>query len=354
MRELQVTTMALIGLLGIGCGDTPDPGDDAGPARDGSAPGADAGPPMGVDAGPPGGDAGPPGADGGPPDESCTPTPGGAMGGAYCDLFHLSLVDDGSGDVEARLSGRVHPDGLPDEGCAVIDEVEVQQGGVAIGTLAGIGDYSRAGNGAPIARGPALPEMTTICGGDEDRFGGFGFIVRGRMDGGSFEAACADAEGGGRWPPALVITCHENVDQRPVSTYAGVDTFSGMTFTQLDVSVPHGPGGALTSVDSTVHVIGHADTIFGGEPAPPPFDITGLDTSVSESEAPAWGTYSSLLLSVMGDPLGTALCPEGWSGTGPEPPPAPVMILRLSGNGERGPFVTEAYVDMCTRTPIGP
>lgn len=318
-------------------------GPSDGGASDGATPPTDAGTSS---------DGGAPGVDGGP-GPACAPTAGTATAGAYCDLFHLALIDDGTGAVEATLTGRLSPDGLAADGCATVDEIEVQEGGVAIGTMTGIGAYAQGSQSAVLARGPALPEMSARCGGDEGRFGGFGFVIRGRMDGGTYEARCADAEGGGRWPPALVVSCHENVDARPFGAYVSIDAGGGFTFTTLDVTMPHGPGGALTSIDGTIHVTSGAYG-FGSAIAPDPFDASGFDASVYESSAPGPGTYSDLYLSTMGDPFGMDLCPVGWDGTGDPPDPPPVMLIRLTGTGERGAFSTEVYVDDCTRIPSGP
>ncbi len=344
-----------MGLTGVGCdGGTPIDGGDRDGAvvrLDGGA-SADSGTTAG-DGGTAPSDGGTTPTDGGGPGPSCTPTSGGATASAYCDLFQLAVMDDGSGAATARLSGRLTPDGLTDGGCATVDSIEVQEGGATIGTLDGVGAFETGSQNAVLARTPALPEMKTRCEGDANRFGGFGFIIRGRMDGGTFEAHCADAEGGGRWPPALVVSCHQNVDEPPFSTYVSVEPYDTFTFTTIDVTAPHGPGGALTSVDGTVHVIAGADPWSGGV-VPDPFDITGVDGSTSEGSAPLTGAYSDLSLSTMGDPFRVDLCPVGWDGTGPEPDPPPVMLLRITGTGARGPFSTEAYVDDCTRVPSGP
>lgn len=287
------------------------------------------------------------------PGPRCSPTSGAATADAYCDLFHLALVDDGSGSVEALLTGRLRPNGLAEDGCATVDTIEIQEGGAAIGTMAGVGAFDHGDQRAVLARGPALAEMTARCASDEGRFGGFGFVIRGRMDGGTYEARCADAEGGGRWPPAIVVSCHENVDAPPFGAYVSIDGAAGFTFTTIDVTMPHGPGGALTSVDGAIHVNAEAYA-FGGGVAPEPFDATGFEGSVHESSAPLPGTYTSLYLSSMGDPFGMELCPFGWSGVGDPPDPAPVMLLTLTGAGERGPFSTDVYVDLCTRAPPPP
>ncbi len=310
---------------------------DAGPGLDGGG-SLDGG--GGSDGGGGATDAGP----------DCDPEPGSESVGAYCDLFELAVIDDGAGAVRARLTGRVGPDGVPDGSCAVVDEVEVREGDTTIGTLDGGGPFTTHDQYAVIAQDTALPEMISRCDGDADRFGGFGLIIRGRMDGGTFEARCADAEGGSRWPPALVITCHENVDEPPFGAYTSVDSYGAFTYSTVDVTVPHGSGGALTSVDGTIRVIPHADS-WSSVVVPDPFDVTGMDGSVHEGSAPLPGTYTQLLLSKDEDIFGTDLCPPPDTGEpGPAYEPPPVMLIRVTGTSERGPYSTEALADYCTRT----
>jgi len=42
-------------------------------------------------------------------------------------------------------------------------------------------------------------------------------------------------------------------------------------------------------------------------------------------------------------------CPTIPPMRGPDDPPLPVMLLRLTGGGERGAFSSEAYVEICER-----
>lgn len=282
----------------------------------------------------------------------CEPTTGPATGGGYCDLFELAVFTFDDAAPEARLYGRVTPDGFTAGGCAVVDEVEIQRGGAVVGTLPGVGTFAPGSETALLAQGPPLLEMTTRCEGDLERFGGFGLVVRGRVDGGSFEAHCADAEGGSRWPPAIRITCHHGVEGRPVGGYAMVSDTAMFDSTSLSAYVPHGPGGALTAVDSTVHVIpGFAPALFG--PPPPmldPFDATPFTTAgVTESTLPGTSTMTSnlsLLATEVLFPL--AICPPPSTGPpGPGDPLPPVFLARLTGTGERGAFSTEAYVNFC-------
>lgn len=345
----MVPALLAAGLM-LGCdGGEIDPGDDAGGSLDGATLREDAGH---RDTGPGGGDAGPPAPDAGPVGPACEPAPGPAMNDAYCDLFELAIFDAGTAGAEARLYGRLSPNGHVDGTCATVDSVEVQEGGARIGELPGVGGYTVGSESAILARGDVLPEMASRCAGDEDRFGGFGFIIRGRVDGGTFEARCADAEGGGRWPPALVVTCHENVDEPSAfGTYAMVETpVPGIVLTSVDVSMPHGPGGAILDVDDTARVIPHVDP-FGGGVAPPPFDVTGWSTSATESTAPAPGVHTQVSFWTMSDVFGPELCPTPPVDPGPDFDPAPVMLFRFSGTSEHGAFSSETLVDDCARIP---
>lgn len=325
-------------LLDVGPRGTDAPSAADAPGSD--APGRDA---AGTDApGAPGPDAG----------GLCTPTAGPATGGGYCDLFELAVFTFDDAAPEARLYGRVTPDGLTTGGCAVVDEVEIQRGGAVLGTLPGVGTFASGSETALLAQGPPLSEMTTRCEGDLERFGGFGLVVRGRVDGGTFEAHCADAEGGSRWPPAIRVTCHHNVEGRPVGSYAMVSDTATFDSTSLSAYVPHGPGGALTAVDSTVHVIpGFAPALFG--PPPPmldPFDAGPFASAgVTESMLPGTSTMTSNVSLFATDVLfPLAICPPPSTGPpGPGDPLPPVFLARVTGAGERGAFSTEAYVNFC-------
>ena len=275
----------------------------------------------------------------------CEPAPGGASVGAYCDLFELAILRRAGLPTEARLSGRVSPEGVAEGGCATIDEVDVLEGSSVVATLEGAGAFATGLASALLAAGEASAPLTTRCEGDTQRFGGFGLVLRGRVDGGTLEARCADAEGGSRWPPALRVTCHEGLSRQPAYAHAAVMSHGALTTTTLDVTVPHAPGEALTSVSGSVHVI-PASAPFG-PPAPMPFDASGWTTSASEGTSPVFGLASTLQLFADRALFTTELCPVPASGPpGPGAPP-PVLLVRLTGSGERGAFSTEAYVDSC-------
>jgi hypothetical protein len=273
-------------------------------------------------------------------------------GGAYCDLFELALFRSG-GATEARLYGRLNAG--PGTGCTRVDEVEFLEGGASIATFEGAGVFASGEQRALLGRGAAPSAMTDRCAMEDRRFGGFGILVRGRYDGGSFEARCADAEGGGRWPPALRITCHEGVDQRPFSSYAFVTATGMFTSSTLDVTSPHGAGGALLGADMRVRVIPAAYSLPFGPPPPmiDPYDSDGWTGSVAESPGTELtGPYSQIHLTRSGAAFTTDLCPAPMPVPDPMAPPPPVFLVRITGTGERGPYSTEAYVEHCNTTSM--
>ncbi len=276
----------------------------------------------------------------------CTPKAGAAAVKAYCDLFELAYFEMDGAAPRVELRGRVSL-ATPEPACAVIDAVEVQTGGKTVATLGGAPSFGSGSERAVLASGPGFEALSTRCKGDVNRFSGFGFLVKGRMDGGTFTASCADAEGGGRWPPAVRVTCHKNVDASPFTASATVNTGSFKSATMY-LTVPHGAGGALKTVAGTIHVIPGTATSFGAPPAPAPFDSTGWGGTLSESTSPFVNTSISLLNTT--STLPAELCPKpGTPGPGYVPPP--VFLARITGNGEHGAYSTEAYVNYCTPSP---
>ncbi len=278
---------------------------------------------------------------------ACVPTGGAAMGDAYCDGFFLSLFTRDDGAPRMTLRGRLRPNDVSEGACAVLDTIDVQVGGVTVTTLDGVWN-----TGTPsdlLAEGASFPELTERCAADEDRFGGFGFVLHGRVDGGSFTAHCADAEGGGRWPPAVTVSCHHNVEAAPRTAYAMVSSNPAFTYSSLDVTLHHASGEAITAAEDTVRVIPGFATAFGPTPDLDPFDSTGWTASIYES-SDGTGAYSGVQLMRMGA-LPMELCPPPSTGP-PEPgdPLPPVFLARIRGTAEHGAFSTEAYVAGCFTT----
>jgi hypothetical protein len=280
---------------------------------------------------------------------ACKLAPGNAEVGSYCDLFRLALIDDGTGAMNARLSGRLMADGVPDGDCIVVDEVKVLQAGTAIGTLAAAGEFISGDQDGVIAQGPALSEMTDRCTDDANRAEGFGFVIRGRMEGGSFEAHCADAESGSRWPPALIVTCHKSIETPPTYGYLTVDTIDGVSNSSINVSVPQTAGHKLLTVDASIRIIPVGNSLSAPSMAAP-FDINDVSGGVTSVETSPQGPYADVRLSKFEDIFGTKLCPK-FTGEdpGPDPQMPPLLLIRFSGESEAGPYSAEAIFETCTR-----
>jgi hypothetical protein len=348
------TTLCIVVLI-AGCGSgTVAPGDSGGAQNDaavgdGGSVGHDVGPTS--DAGPgndafivTGNDAGP----------SCMPSAGTAMVTGYCDLLQIAVIDHDGAPSDLILSGRVFTTGSTMPSCAVIDGVDIVQSDATspvVQHLAGSGAIALDSGEHEIARGLPVAAITAACGSDDPamRFDTYGLVVRGHVDGGTFEAHCARAEGGGRWPPALRITCHRNVDAPPNSGNGMVSnaTFMGMAFssTMLYASAPHGPSGALMSVDSTIHVIAQRSPFDTGMPIAS-HDTTGWMGSANESGSTP--SYSQLQAFASSAEFDTTLCPPPM--TGPPPPnyvPPPVFLARMTGMGGHGAYSTEVFVNYC-------
>lgn len=329
-------------LAGVACGGDSGRGDAGAASGDGDvahdgAPGDAARWDAGV------GDAGEPRPDG----EVCSVTPGDATFDAFCGFVQLALMDDGAGSVRARLSGTLSLRGLPTPAgsCVQVDSVEVLEVGdpdVVLATLDGAGAY-RSGEQEVLASGPSAPALDGYCRRETERFDSVGLRIRGRAEGGTFEARCG-AFDPGSWPPTLVLTCHRNVDDHPTEALATVESLAGTEYTQVYFNVPH-DGAPLSAVDSSVHVIGQAAETYGAAPAPPPFDAT-FAVDLHETSSGALGSYTEVRLRASPDPLGE-LCTRG--DPGPEGVPPPVLIFRVTGSSTRGPFSTEAYASQCFR-----
>jgi hypothetical protein len=278
---------------------------------------------------------------------TCVPKAGTTAANAYCDLFELAYFTMDGKAPRVELRGRVSPS-MPDPACAVIDGVEVQTEGKTVATLTGTGVFASGSERALLATGGTFEALANRCAGDTNRFGGFGFVITGHMDGGTFTAHCADAEGGSRWPPAVRVTCHHNVDASPPASSAMVSSAGSFTSTSMNITAPHASGGALETVSSTLHVIPGFPSLLGSPPSMlAPFDSTGWEASLGESTSP---TSTSISLFDTKSPLPAELCPPP-TVPGPGTSPPPVFLARITGSGERGAYSTEAYVNSCTKTP---
>jgi len=342
--------VSLVFVLG-GCGggavatnDAAVSGNDAASATDAYLAGHDAA--SAIDAASPGNDAG---------STTCSPTPGSMTLSPGCDLLQLAVLDHDGAPSELLLTGRIYPTTATGANCAVVDGVDIVQGSATSTLIQHIdGGHSVLLDSSEreIARGVPSAVIASACTSDDPtrRFDGYGIVIRGRVDGGTFEAHCARAEGGSRWPPALRITCHHNVDAPPSSGNAGVTStmFMGtpIVSSNLSAAVPHGPAGALTTLDSTIHVIAQRSIFDSGAPIAS-HDTTGWTVSANESG----GTppYSQLQAFASTAQFDTMLCPPPMMpGPGYVPPPA--FLARLTGQGGHGAYATEVFINGCGTT----
>ena len=279
--------------------------------------------------------------------DACAPDPGGQVLNASCDEVEIAVLEAAAGVARLQVRGRVSL--WPGEGvCAVVDSVDVYDGDQLVQTLDGApAALGLDGTTGLLATGEADGSLVARCGRDDGWASGAGLVVRGRADGGTFEARCGSVDFGTGWPPPVIRTCHEGLGAPPGAGDAMITGGDGFTWTDLYAYVPHGEGGAVTGIDSEVRVLPSSDP-FGGLPIDP-FDTTGWSAWVGETDLPGTGAATQVSLHADGDPLGLEVCPVTPPEPGPEDPLPPVFLARLTGTTESGPLSTEVYVRMCTR-----
>ncbi|MBI5160031.1 MAG: hypothetical protein HY996_01195 [Micrococcales bacterium] len=276
--------------------------------------------------------------------DACAPAPGDAVIDASCDEVEMAILDS----ARMEVSGRVIL-GVGDGVCARVTSVDVLVGDAVLQTLDGSpGALGLDFTSGVLATGDADASLAARCGTDEPWANVDGLVVRGRADGGTFEARCGTADFGTGWPPHTILTCHEGLDTPPGDGNAMVTAGEGFTWTDLYAYFPHAEGFAVTSIDPVMH-IRPATSGFGGGPPLEPFDTQDWTAWVGETDYPGMGAATQASLHADGDPLGLDLCPI----TSPEPDPLaplpPVFLARVTGQTTEGAFSSEIYVRMCTR-----
>jgi len=288
------------------------------------------------------------GVDGGPPDPSCVPTPGGASLVASCQQMVLSVLR-GDGDPALEVTGYLT--GLGD-GCLAVDEVELLDGEESVQTLAG-GDGMTVTGGSAIAvarSDAAAASIVALCAEDGGRYDTHRIRVRGRVDGGTFTAECGGSEGS--WPPGSVVTCHRGLLAGPqFQGGASVEVSTAFTSSSAWALYPSDSGELpFDTLASDVYVVPTA-VPFSSAPFQEPRVTTGWSGTVSFNT----GARQTVVVQFNqgGDAFGTDLCPAP-DGSDPFAELPPVLLVRFSGTGPRGPIESEAYLDSCYRSVSSP
>jgi hypothetical protein len=263
-----------------------------------------------------GGTAGTGGNAGGP---ACEPTPGTEAKNVGCDQVRVGLIE--------------HPGQAPLQ--------TIQTGGIEAVA------YSKR-----LLETEADPDVAALCNDEKKRVEPFGFVAKGRMDGGTFTAKCGAAGTGTSWPPGVAMTCHSGISEAPISGNSIVDSYATLTNTTLYSSFRHPPGsGKLTSVGPNVRIIPFPAP-YSATPPMNAVDSTGWTGSASEMSVDGQD-YSQFQAFNPTDVLGTDICPA-WDPNDPTPPAKPVYVARVGGQTTEGAFESEILVDICTRAAQSP
>lgn len=272
--------------------------------------------------------------------QACAPAPGNENVSTYCDQVKIAVLGHGAG--QARVSFRGRLTSSKPGACLRFDSVDiVDAGSKLVQHIPVVGFALHSEDVVPWIEADAVAAVTAPCGSDATRAEAFHVVVKGAVDGGTFEAMCGPVGGGASWPPLVQLTCHEGLDAPPsFDTYATVqvDAKLGITMTQLSATFPDADG--IAAVDATVHVV---PEVWLGQPIAP-FDTAGWTTSVS----PAQGTAQVGLFQDK-DVLGSELCPVPNPAPKPGDPVPPIFLARIKGTAAKGPFSSELYVAFCSR-----
>lgn len=279
--------------------------------------------------------------DGGPP-EVCEPAAGAELFEVGCDGLMVSVLEQTSGADRVQLHGRIYEGAWGDEACVRPERIEVRRGDEVVQTFALADQETRAGW---LAEAEATSELVTLCDDDEVRFEPFFVVIEGRVDGGRFEASCGAHAGGSSWPPRTMLTCHENLPTGPRFGNSMVSE-GAFALSELNLTYPDVAGLDLTAVDEQVRIL---PGVWGGGAGAPleDFDTAGWEAWIGPPTSPS--EWISVDLNAMGDVFGADLCPPASDEPFGDPPP--IFLARLTGTNAGQPFVSEGYVDFCSRLP---
>ncbi len=283
---------------------------------------------------------------------ACEPTPGSETHEYGCDQVRVAVIERPGEPAKLQVRARISSF-ASGEVCVVLDQVVLGDDQNALQTIDLAGgvpagdDYHQT-----LFEVDAASAISGLCPDESKRIEPFGFIARGRVDGGSFTAKCGTAGFGTGWPPHVVLTCHSGIWEQPNGGSSMVQPLGPYISTDLYATFGHPADGSwkLTGASGDIRIL-PAAAPFSSTPPLFPFDTTGWTPSASETTTP--GTVSLLQFFSNEEELGTDVCPL-IDPNQPFPEPSPVFIAKVSGQTSEGPFKSEIFVDFCTRVPKAP
>ncbi|MFO0569748.1 MAG: hypothetical protein U0263_29125 [Polyangiaceae bacterium] len=278
---------------------------------------------------------------------SCAPTAGQNDVQVSCDEVTLAVLQQNGSPAAVRVSGRlVAADGV----CLLPESVQLVRGDTSVlQTLPATGKSQEPWANVALAEGPADAELAKLCENEKERIEPYGIIVKGKADGGSFQAKCGKGvELGSSWPPRVMLTCHSGLANPSAFGNAMVQPMGPFVSTQLMGAFPHAAGPGISSVSSNVRVVPFTAP-FGGGPPLAPVDTSGWNVYLSESTIPATGELATNLSALNDQDVLGEICPVAAPLDAALPTPPPIFFAQLTGQGPSGSFASELVVRLCTR-----
>jgi hypothetical protein len=250
--------------------------------------------------------------------------------------------------------------------CALVDSVELVENGSTLQTIDAGGveipkpspdnDTDRV----PWLEADAASAVSARCGdtSDNGRVDTVGVLVRGRMDGGTFVARVGRATlnvGSWGWPPAVVLTCSQGLDGPAIygDVLRDLGPQTGPATTLLASFALHAGQPKVQSFSGTVDIVPVAappiDQPFDDHTQPlTPIHSSGWTSEMMDTQLPGGSSLRRVQLRHDGDPIGNQGCPAP---SGSPPNPTPVIVARLTGTTNAGPFSAEVFTHPCAPSP---
>lgn len=274
----------------------------------------------------------------------CMPTPGTKTTNLSCDEIRVAVLAQSGKATRLRIHGRMSPGkGI----CGRVDSIIIGPESAPLQTIQ-VNNEIGSSTRTLLADALADANVETLCSDETRRFEPFEFIAKGRIDGGTFTAKCGKSATSGHWPPTVVLTCNENLEEAPAFASARVSGGGMFQSSSLGVSWPHPPGaGAVTALDASVRFVP-----FAAPFSPPigsgPFTSSGWNVSVQQTNITGQD-WSNGSFDKLGEAFDTTVCPA--PDPNPNGNPAPLMMAQITGTSALGAFKSEALVEYCDRTP---